>query len=79
MRDGDGVVIWSKSGKPLGCYFPELVALLLACKTTRFVIDGEIVVPLAERLSFGALQALHPAARLIDRLCARDAGATDCV
>jgi ATP-dependent DNA ligase len=69
VRDGDTVAIWSKSGKPLGRYFPELVALLLACKTRRFVVDGEIVVPLADRLSFGALQArLHPAASRIERL-----------
>lgn len=69
VRDGDAVTIWSKSGRPLGRYFPELVALLLACRTPRFVVDGEITVPLADHLSFGALQArLHPAPSRIARL-----------
>jgi ATP-dependent DNA ligase len=69
VRDGDRVAIWSKSGKPLDRYFPELVALLLACETPRFVVDGEIVVPLTDHLSFGALQArLHPAASRIAKL-----------
>ncbi|TPG18877.1 ATP-dependent DNA ligase [Sphingomonas koreensis] len=69
VRDGDAATLWSKSGKPLGRYFPELVAMLLACRSTRFIVDGEIVVPLADHLSFGALQArLHPAASRIARL-----------
>jgi len=69
VRDGDAVTIWSKSGKPLDRYFPELTALLLDCRSQRFVVDGEIVVPLAGHLSFGALQArLHPASSRIARL-----------
>jgi len=69
VRDGDAVAIWSKSGKPLGRYFPEIEALLLACRARRFILDGEIVVPCADRLSFGALQArLHPAPSRIARL-----------
>jgi ATP-dependent DNA ligase len=67
-RDGE-IAIWSKSGKPLGRYFPELIALLAANKAPRFVLDGEIVVPLGDVLSFGALQArLHPAPSRIARL-----------
>ena len=67
-RDGQ-VAIWSKSGKPLGRYFPELVELLVANASPRFVLDAEIVVPLGEVLSFGALQArLHPAPSRIARL-----------
>jgi len=67
-RDGE-VAIWSKSGKPLGRYFPELVALLAANEAPRFILDGEIVVPLGDILSFGALQArLHPAPSRIARL-----------
>jgi ATP-dependent DNA ligase len=66
VRDGDDVTIWSKSGKPLGRYFPELTALLRACRSRQFIVDGEIVVPLTGHLSFGALQArLHPAASRI--------------
>ncbi len=54
VRDGDRAVIWSKSGKTLGRYFPEIEALLLSCRCPRFVVDGEIVVPLSDHLSFGA-------------------------
>lgn len=28
VRDGDDVALWSKSGKPLGRYFPEVVAMV---------------------------------------------------
>ena len=69
VRDGGAVAIWSKSGKPLGRYFPELVALFEENACPRFVLDGEIVVPLGDILSFGALQArLHPAPSRIRRL-----------
>jgi ATP-dependent DNA ligase len=69
VREGEAVTIWSKSGKPLGRYFPELVALLQACACRRFIVDGEIVVPVGDLLSFGALQArLHPAPSRIARL-----------
>ncbi|GAA0296379.1 ATP-dependent DNA ligase [Sphingomonas oligophenolica] len=69
VRDGERVAIWSKSGRPLDRYFPELVALLLGAASTRFIVDGEIVVPRGNALSFGALQArLHPAPSRIARL-----------
>jgi ATP-dependent DNA ligase len=69
VRREDEAVIWSKSGKPLGRYFPELVAMLLAVPERDFVIDGEIILPVEGKLSFGALQArLHPAASRIARL-----------
>ena len=68
-RDGADVALMSKSGKPLGRYFPELVALLQQCAEQRFVIDGEIVLPIGRVLSFDALQMrLHPAASRIARL-----------
>lgn len=69
VRRDDEAVIWSKSGKPLGRYFPELVALLLGVAERDFIVDGEIILPIAGKLSFGALQArLHPAASRIARL-----------
>ena len=69
VRRGDEAVIWSKSGKPLGRYFPELVALLRGVPEPDFIIDGEIILPVGGILSFGALQArLHPAASRIARL-----------
>jgi len=69
VRRDDDLVLWSKSGKPLDRYFPELRAALLALDEKRFVLDGEIVVPVGGRLSFGALQArLHPATSRVERL-----------
>jgi ATP-dependent DNA ligase len=69
FRDGDTVELMSKSGKPLGRYFPEIVAALAALDERRFVLDGELVLPEGETLSFAALQLrLHPAASRIERL-----------
>ncbi|QNA87016.1 ATP-dependent DNA ligase [Sphingomonas sp. So64.6b] len=69
VRDGEEVALWSKSGKPLQRYFPELVAAFAACRTSRFIIDGEIILSIGNVLSFDALQArLHPAPSRIARL-----------
>ncbi len=69
FRDGRDVALMSKSGKPLGRYFPELVEAVLRLPQDRFVLDGEIILPLGDTLSFSALQArLHPAASRIERL-----------
>jgi ATP-dependent DNA ligase len=69
MRCGTAVEIWSKSGKALGRYFPELVEQIRHLGVERFVVDGELVVPIADHLSFGALQArLHPAASRVAKL-----------
>lgn len=68
-RAGDTVMLMSKSGKPLGRYFPEIVAMLGATHARDYVVDGEIIVPVQQILSFDALQArLHPAASRIARL-----------
>lgn len=68
-RDGDDIEILSKSGKTLARYFPELVALLLGTSQRRYVVDGEIILPVGDILSFDALQQrLHPAASRIARL-----------
>lgn len=69
FRDGDDVQLQSKAGQPLARYFPELVEALLQLKPRRFVLDGEIVVPEGEGLSFDKLlQRVHPAASRIARL-----------
>lgn len=63
------VSLASKSGKPLGRYFPDIVALLEAATPGEFVLDGELVIPVGDHLSFGALQArLHPAASRVAKL-----------
>ena len=57
--DGDELMIQSRSGKPLGRYFPELTF-----PPGRYVVDGEIVID-GDRTDatqdFGALQQrIHP-------------------
>ncbi len=69
FRDGDAIELMSKSGKPLARYFPEIAAALQALREPRFVLDGELVLPVGEILSFAALQLrLHPAASRIAKL-----------
>ena len=69
FRDGSRVHLQSKSSKPLARYFPELIAELKLLKATRFVLDGEIVIPLDGALSFDALlQRIHPAESRIRKL-----------
>jgi ATP-dependent DNA ligase len=71
FRDGDQVELRSKAGKPLGRYFPDVVAALLALGARRFVLDGEIVVPVGDSLSFEELQLrLHPAESRVRKLAA---------
>lgn len=69
FRDGTRVELRSKSGQPLGRYFPEVVAALQELPAARFVLDGEIVVPLGKGLSFDQLlQRIHPAPTRVRKL-----------
>ena len=69
FRDGKKVELQSKSGQPLTRYFPEIVATLAALKASKFVLDGEIVVPVGDRLSFDdLLLRIHPAESRIRKL-----------
>ncbi len=63
--DGDGVVLQSRGGKPLGRYFPEL-----SFAPGRYVLDGEIVIDAHDGgEDFDALsQRIHPAQSRIERL-----------
>ena len=71
FRDGDRIELQSKAGESLTRYFPELVEALSALSATRFVLDGEIVVPEGKGLSFDALLLrLHPAESFLIRLAA---------
>jgi ATP-dependent DNA ligase len=71
FRNGDKVELQSKSGQPLARYFPEMIAVLLKLKAKQFVLDGEIVVPIAGRLSFDELlMRIHPAASRVKKLAA---------
>jgi ATP-dependent DNA ligase len=61
--DGDDVYLQSRNGKPLGRYFPEVVATFPA---GRYVLDGEIVAASFDTLG----QRIHPAKSRIERLAA---------
>jgi ATP-dependent DNA ligase len=63
--DGEEAFLQSRSGKPLGRYFPELTL-----PSGRYVLDGEIVVRGADgREDFDALgQRIHPAVSRIELL-----------
>jgi ATP-dependent DNA ligase len=69
LRDGDQVTLTSKSGKPLARYFPEVVEMLGGVSATQFLLDGELIIPLGDALSFDALQLrLHPAESRVRKL-----------
>lgn len=71
FRDGDEVELQSKAERPLGRYFPEMVEAVRALPAARFVLDGELVIPVEGTLSFDALQLrLHPAESRIRKLAA---------
>ena len=68
-RDGDNIEMISRSGKPLGRYFPEVIEVLRGTKDKVFTVDGELILPLADRLDFEALQMrLHPAESRVRKL-----------
>jgi len=69
FRDGKNIELQSKSGQALGRYFPEIVAALLKLKALKFVLDGELVIPVKGGLSFDdLLQRIHPAASRVTKL-----------
>jgi ATP-dependent DNA ligase len=71
FRDGDEVELQSKAGRPLTRYFPELIAGLRDLKASRFVLDGEIIIPVDGEPSFDQLlQRIHPAASRVNMLAA---------
>lgn len=69
FRDGRRVELMSKSAKPLTRYFPELAVALADLKPAKFILDGEIVIPVGGTLSFDQLlMRIHPAASRIEKL-----------
>jgi ATP-dependent DNA ligase len=68
-RDRNSVELISKSGKPLGRYFPEMLEMLGGLKQDRFLLDGELIITVGDALSFDALQLrLHPAESRVRKL-----------
>jgi ATP-dependent DNA ligase len=70
-REGDEVTLTSKSGKPLGRYFPDVVEMLGGLNGRQFLLDGELIIPVGDALSFEELQLrLHPAESRVSKLAA---------
>jgi ATP-dependent DNA ligase len=75
FRDGDDIMLQSRSGKPLARYFPEMIDTVRDALPARCVVDGELVVVRNGRLSFDALtERVHPAASRIAMLAAEHPG-----
>jgi ATP-dependent DNA ligase len=71
LKEGSDVELQSKAGKTLSRYFPEVVANLRQVRAARFVLDGELVVPVDGHLSFDdLLQRIHPAESRVTLLAA---------
>lgn len=69
FRKGSEVLLQSKSGQPLGRYFPEMVEALRQLPHKQFVLDGEIVIVRGGKLSFDdLLMRIHPAESRIRKL-----------
>jgi DNA ligase D-like protein (predicted ligase) len=56
FRDGDHLRLLSRNRQPLNGTYPELVEALATQRTTRFVVDGEVVAFEGRRTSFARLQ-----------------------
>jgi len=75
FRDGHDVFLQSKAGQPLARYFPEIVEGVKSLPAKKFVLDGEIVVPVDGELSFDdLLQRIHPAESRIKKLATSHPG-----
>ena len=69
LRSEGLVSLQSKSGQDLTRYFPELAEAATALGAPAFLLDGEIVIPRGQSLSFDdLLQRIHPAASRIKKL-----------
>jgi ATP-dependent DNA ligase len=69
-NDGGELALWSRNGRPLLRYFPEL-GVLGELLPPHSALDGEIVIERDGRLEFDALQLrLHPAQSRIRKLSA---------
>jgi ATP-dependent DNA ligase len=69
LKNDRAVELRAKSGKVLTRYFPEIVAAFAQLNGSRFILDGELLIPKGNVLSFDALQMrLHPAQSRIDKL-----------
>ena len=71
VRSDKEVQLWSKSGKPLARYFPEVAAMFGRLKAREFILDGELLIVSGGAVAFEALQLrLHPAESRVRKLAA---------
>ena len=71
FRDGAKIFLQSKAGQPLARYFPDVLDAVSKLKAKKFVLDGELVIPIRGAFSFDELQLrLHPAASRVQKLAA---------
>ncbi|HEY0518389.1 MAG TPA: ATP-dependent DNA ligase [Ilumatobacteraceae bacterium] len=69
QRVNGDIEMFSRTGRPLGRYFPELTSALHQLPVERFVIDGEIIARNADRVDFASLMArIHPSPSRVARL-----------
>ncbi len=70
-KQGKSITLWSKSGKRLDRYFPDIVSLFEQAPPSAFLIDGELLIEQGGRIAFDALQLrLHPATSRVAKLAA---------
>jgi ATP-dependent DNA ligase len=72
FRDGEQVELASRNAKSLARYFPEVVEALRSERLPdRFVLDGELILAVGDRLDFDRLQdRIHPADSRVRMLAA---------
>ena len=69
FRDGSAIALRSKAGQPLERYFPEMSDAMRALPVARCVLDGELVIPDGDTISFDELLLrIHPAASRVQKL-----------
>ena len=62
FRDGDGVHLQSRNGRPMNRYFPEVIEQIRSLRGDRLVLDGEVIVVVDGIQEFDLLgQRIHPA------------------
>jgi ATP-dependent DNA ligase len=69
FRDGPGVQLQSRNGRPMNRYFPDVVEQVLQLPAERLVLDGEMIVMVDGIQEFDLLsQRIHPAASRVEML-----------
>lgn len=69
VKANGAVELYAKSGKALTRFFPEMTEALERVEADDFILDGELAIPVGDRLDFSALQMrLHPAQSRIRKL-----------